>query len=177
MVDKLRKLGIWFWYNKERMVLLVMVAVLAYRVYGVMYPPEPEQWPFIPVPLTDLPQSAEERQALGLPGDLPLPPTSGLPGVYTSLHERNPFWYYSGSTQQKGGEEGSAEALNIQLLDIQVAAGEPRARLKTIRTTDWYSEREQFEEFELVSIDVETQTAVVYSERYERQFTLKKQGR
>jgi len=174
-MDKLRKIGTWFWYNKERMVLLVMVVVLAYRVYGVVYPGAPPVWPHIPVPQTALPENAEERQTLGLPGELPLPPLAGLPGVYTSLYQRNPFWYYSGQGQQQDSGEVSAEDLNIQLVDIQSASTGPRARLRTIRTTDWYSEREQFEEFELVSIDMETRTVVVYSERYGRQFTLQQQ--
>lgn len=172
-MDKLRKIGSWFWYNKERMVLLVLVVVLGYRVYGVVYPGDPPVWPNIPVPQTALPETVEERQALGLPGDLPLPPLSGLPGVYTSLYERNPFWYYSGRSQEDGADgDINVEDLNIELLDIQEASGEPRARLRTIRTTSWYSEQEQFEEFELVSIDMETRTVVVYSERYGRQFTL-----
>ena len=78
-MDKLRKIGLWFWYNKERMVLLVMLVVLAYRVYGVLYPGDAPVWKNIPVPQTSLPESAEERQTLGLPGELPYP-LAGLPG-------------------------------------------------------------------------------------------------
>ena len=173
-MDKLRKIGSWFWYNKERMVLAVMVIVLAYRVYGIVYPPESEVWPRIPVPQTDLPQTDEEKQALGLPSSPPIPPTDGLPGTYTSLYEKNPFWYHASQAQTKDKEGVNAEDLNIELLDIQDVSGKPRARLRTIRTTKWYSEGEQFEEFELVQINVETQTVVIYSERYSQRFELKK---
>ena len=118
-MDKLRKIGSWFWYNKERMVLAVMVIVLAYRVYGIVYPPESEVWPRIPVPQTELPQTDEEKQALGLPSSPPIPPTDGLPGPYTSLYEKNPFWYHASQAQTKDKEGVNAEDLNIELLDIQ----------------------------------------------------------
>lgn len=173
-MDKLRKIGSWFWYNKERMVLIIMVIVLAYRVYGVISPAEPPSWSPIPIPQTELPQTEEERQALGLPGLPPLAPTDGLPGTYTSMYDRNPFWYYSG--QKDDRDKGIDEKdLNIQLLKIQDAGGKPRAQLRTTSATKWYSEGEQFEEYELVSIDPDTESVVVYSERYSRQFTLKKQ--
>lgn len=174
-MDKLQKIGSWFWYNKERMVLIIMVAVLAFRVYGIVYPPESEVWPRIPVPQTTLPETDEEKQALGLPSSPPPPPTGGLPGTYTSIYERNPFWYYSGQAEKKDDPGVTPEDLNIALIDIQDVSGNPRARLRTIRTTKWYSEGEQFEEFELVEIDMETQSVVIYSERYARPFTLKKQ--
>lgn len=174
-MDKLRKIGSWFWYNKERMVLIIMVIVLAYRVYGVISPGEPPSWPAIPIPQTELPETEEERQALGMPGLPPVPPTDGLPGTYTSFYERNPFWYYSGRADDNDNDDIDPEDLNITLLKIQDVSGKPRAQLRTTSTTKWYSEGEQFEEFELVSIDPETESVVIYSERYSRQFTLKKQ--
>ena len=173
-MDKLQKIGAWFWNNKERMVLIVMVAVLAYRVYGIMYPEAPQVWPRVPTPQTMLPENPEDRQDLGLPSAPPPPPPMGLPGVYASLYERNPFWYHSGQAQQQGSQTVQAEDLNIQLVDIQDVGGRPRARLRTIRTTAWYSENEQFEEFELMQIDPETESVVIYSERYARPFTLQK---
>lgn len=174
-MDKLQKIGSWIWYNKERMMLVVMIAVLAYRVYGVMYPEPSQTWSPISTPQAALPEDGEERQTLGLPANPPAPPPIGFPGVYASLYERNPFWYYSGQAQQQSGQTARAEDLNIQLVDIQVAAGRPRARLKTIRTEKWYSENEPFEEFELLQIDPDAQTVVVYSERFGRPFTLEKQ--
>jgi hypothetical protein len=174
-MDKLQKIGAWFWRNKERIVLIVMLLVLAYRVYGVMNPAPAKIWPHVPTPQTILPEAGEERQSLGLPNNPPVRPPDGLPGVYTSVYEKNPFWYYSGQKQQEGKQEVSVEDLNIQLLNIQEVDGKPRAQLHTSRTTKWYFEGESFEEFELTRIDTETQTVVVYSEKYTRQFTLKMQ--
>ena len=97
-----------------------------------------------------------------------------MPGTYTSIYEKNPFWYHASQAQNKGEDRVNVEDLNIELLDIQDVSGKPRARLRTIRTTKWYSEGEQFEEFELVQINVETQTVVIYSERYSQRFELEK---
>ena len=97
-----------------------------------------------------------------------------LPGDYVSFYERNPFWYYSGTAGQDTGQDVRVEDLNIQLLDIQTGPdGNPRARLRT-RTTAWYSEGDTFEEFEVTRIDPDTNSVVVYSERYGRPFTLEK---
>lgn len=174
-MDKLQKLGAWLWRNKERMVLIVMLAVLAYRVYGIFNPPPEEAWARLPQPKLELPTEHDERQELGLPNLPALSAPSGLPGVYTSLYERNPFWYYSGQKTSSASEQVSAADLNIELVDIQNVRGKPRARLKTSRTTKWYSENEQFEEFEVTSIDAENQSVVVYSQRYSKSFTLEKQ--
>lgn len=173
-MDKLQKLGAWLWRNKERMVLIVMVAVLAYRVYGIFNPPQEEAWARLPQPRLELPSDPEERQELGLPNMPPMPDPSTMPGVYTTLYDRNPFWYYSGQKESSGAEQISVEDLNIQLVDIQTVKDRPRARLRTARTVKWYSENEQFEEFEVTSIDAESETVVVYSQRYSKSFTLEK---
>jgi hypothetical protein len=174
-MDKLRKIGLWLWYNKERMVLIVMVVLLAYRVYGIMYPAPQQTYKRIPQPQLALPEDGEERKDLGLPSAPPIQPPTGVPGTYTSLFERNPFWYYSSQAKQEQGETVQAADLNIKLVDIQDVGGKPRARLRTSSTTKWYSEGEQFEEFELVEINPVEKTVVIYSERYSRQFTLEKQ--
>ena len=173
-MDKLQKIGSWIWYNKERMVLAVMVLVLAYRVYQVLNPPPPRQWAMLAAPRMQLPDDAESRERLGLPSVPPPRPPMTLPGDYVSFYERNPFWYYSGTAGQDTGQDVRVEDLNIQLLDIQTGPdGNPRARLRT-RTTAWYSEGDTFEEFEVTRIDPDTNSVVVYSERYGRPFTLEK---
>jgi len=125
-------------------------------------------------PKSQLPEEAEYRQEMGLPGTPPQRPLMDMPAVYVAFYERNPFWYHSGQTTQQSNTDVTAEDLNIELLDIQDAGGKARARLRTSRTTKWYSENEQFEEFELTQINVEEQTVVVFSERYDKPFTLRK---
>ena len=173
-MDKLRKIGTMIWNYKELMVLVVMVLVLAYRVYGVLTPPPPADWPRLMPPKQNLPEDQEERQIIGLPGNPPARPLMDMPAVYVDFYERNPFWYHSGQTREESSTEVTAEDLNIQLLSIQNVAGNPKAQLKSTSTTKWYSAGEQFEEFELLEIDTDTQTVVVFSERYDRPFTLRK---
>ena len=173
-MDKLRKIGNLIWNHKELMVLVIMVLVLAYRVYGVLSPPPPPDWPKLSPPKQQLPQEQEYRQELGLPSDPPARPLMDMPFVYVAFYERNPFWYHSGQTQEASSTEVTAADLNIQLLNIQDVAGNPKAQLRSARTTKWYSAGEQFEEFELLEIDVATETVVVFSERYDRPFTLRK---
>ncbi|MGI6138268.1 MAG: hypothetical protein ACOYI9_04485 [Candidatus Hydrogenedentales bacterium] len=156
------------------MVLIVLVLVLMYRVYGIISVPEAPAWPAIPIPLTELPDDRTDQESLGLPSRPPMVPTDGVPGTYTSLYERNPFWYYGSTTDSRDSQQIRPEDLNITLLKIQDVSGRPRAQLRTASTTKWYSEGEQFEEFELISIDAEEESVVIYSERYARQFTLKK---
>lgn len=175
MKDKLIKLGNGLWYSKELLVLLVMLGILGYRVYGVVNPPPPPKWPPLPRPLTELPTEPAELQALDLPGDPTPRPPMDVPGSYAALYNRNPFWYYSG--QKKSGDEKkevTAADLNIKLLDIQNAGGRLRAKLRTQTTTQWYSENDQFEKYELQHIDPENNTVEIYSERYARTFTLSK---
>lgn len=176
MVDKLQKAGAWLWYNKERMVLVIMVAILGYRVYRVITPPPAPDWPVLQPPRSELPTDPEEQRQLGLPGNPAARPPMDVPGSHASLYGRNPFWYHSGQqSEQSDQQEVTAESLNIQLLDIQEAAGgRLRARLRTKSLTSWYSENAQFEEFELQRINKEDQTIEVYSERYGRTFVIQK---
>jgi len=173
-MGKLQKIGTFIWNYKELMVLVVMILALAYRVYGVLTPPPPADWPRLMPPKQQLPEDPEQRQQIGLPGSPPARPLMDMPAVYVDFYERNPFWYHSGQTKDESSKEVTAEDLNIQLLDIQDVGGNPRARLRSARTTAWYSAGEQFEEFELLEIDPELQTVVVFSERYDRPFTLRK---
>ncbi len=172
-MDKIQKIGTWIWDNKERMVLVVMVLVLGYRVYEILSPPPPPDWPRLQPPRRQLPEEPEYREELGLPSEPPARPPMDVPGTYATFHSRNPFWYHSRDARPESGEQVRAEDLNIQLLDIQDVGGNPRARLRSARTTAWYSTGEQFEEFEVLEINVDTDTVVVYSERYARPFTLR----
>ena len=173
-MDKLRKIGALLWNYKELMVLVVMLLVLVYRVYSVLVPPPPSDWVRLVAPKSQLPQDQQDRQEIGLPSNPPTRPLMDMPAVYVNFYERNPFWYHSGQARVETSERVTAEDLNVQLLDVQDAGGKPRARLQSARTTAWYSAGEQFEEFELLEIDSDTESVKIFSERYDRPFTLQK---
>lgn len=163
----------WVWLNKERMVLFIMLVFLAYRVYEVVYPPPPPEEDALQLPQSKLPEDQAVRKDLGLPATPPVKPPLDLPGDYTALYRRNPFWYFSG---KGGGGSGSgsvtAEDLNIQLLNIQEVDGRYRAQLRTTSTTKWYYEGEPFEEYTLERVNPQERTVVIFAERYGRRITL-----
>ncbi|MCC6142987.1 MAG: hypothetical protein IT368_04170 [Candidatus Hydrogenedentes bacterium] len=170
MVTQLRKIGTWIWLNKERMFLAALVAVLCYRVYLVVYPPAPEAEVFASVPKDpeDLdPQTLEEIT----PGNPPVAPPPLIRETWRTLQVRNPFTYYSA---EGGSGTGQEQEVEMALLDIQVLPnGKERAKIRTASTTKWYTEGEKFEQFELLEIDPDAQTAVVYSEQLAKRLDLK----
>ncbi len=174
-MDILQKIGVWFWNNKERMVLVVMVLVLGYRVYQILNPPPPPEWPRLQPPRQELPDEPSEREDLGLPGPPPPRPPMDVPGTYVTFYERNPFWYHAGEGRAAATQEVRAEDLNIQVLSIQDVGDNPRARLRSAAGTSWYTAGDPLGEFEVLEVDPAMNTVVVYSQRYERPFTLRTQ--
>jgi hypothetical protein len=169
MVTQLRKIGTWIWLNKERMFLAALVVVLCYRVYLVVYPPAPEADVRITMPRNPQNVAPEELSEI-TPGTPPAAPPPFIRETWRSLYVRNPFTYYAA---EGGGETAGAEELNISLLDIQILPnGKERARIRTSSTVKWYTEGEKFEQFELLEIDPDAQTAVVYSEQLAKRLDL-----
>jgi hypothetical protein len=161
-MTKIRKLFAWFWRNKERMVLIVMVAILCQRVYQVMYPKPPE-----------------DHKRRVAPGDSiselpPLPPPRPLTdvkGAYASLYRKHPLWLHSKIGSKDKRDEG-VEELSITLHNITTA---PRlsAQLSTkTARKKWYSENEPFEKFRLESINVEDKTVDIFSEEHNKVYTI-----
>lgn len=164
-MDKLRKIGLWLWQNKERLVLGLLVVVLSYRVYKVVSEqPEPPKLPEPPMGGT--------FKAPDLPGPPPPPATEN----YSSLHSRNPFWYYSNPPTGSDSQAESAEEEEIYLLGIQAL---PRGRGYTaqIRTkaAKWYREGEEFESYKVLKIDPKSQEVEVYSGKSGNTITLRMQ--
>ncbi len=166
MLDKIQKIGMWFWWNKERFVLLILVGILGYRVYVIIYPPPP------PAEKTYSPPKKEVPDELKPPMP-PLPPPLSIPGSYASLWRENPFWYFAGETaKRQGSQEITPQELGITLLNIRQVGDRLRAQLRTRSTTKWYDEGEEFEQFVLEQVNPEDNTVVIYSEQYGRRFTL-----
>lgn len=166
MIDKIQKIGIWFWWNKERFVLLILVGILGYRVYVIAYPPPPEKEESYSPPRKEVPDELK-------PPMPPLPPALSIPGTYASLWRENPFWYFAGeSSGSTGTKEITSKDLGITLLNVRQVGDRWRAQLRTRSTTKWYDEGEEFEQFILEQVNPEDKTVVIYSEQYGRRFTL-----
>ena len=124
-------------------------------------PPRP-----IPDP-TDLPEEWTVDE-----GRPPAPPPNPLPPApvpYQSLVSDNPF---TATTTTSDGRPGDERRPEMRLLAIREwgATGQYRANILT-RTRGWYEEGEQFETYELVSIDPEAGTVDIYSEQHGQIFT------
>ena len=159
-MDKIRKLGAWLWLYKERLLLLIVVCVLCWRVYIAINPP-----PAPPAPPVTPPVSLNAAGANELPPEPGLAPKTLIPMDRKELARRNPFWYYA--------EEGSADTdgdappeVDLELRGIQTMPdGAQRARLKMGSRTRYYAEGDDIGgQYTLVSIDAENETVTVRAE-------------
>lgn len=155
-LDKVRKIGQWLWLNKERIVLGVMIAVFAYRVYVVAYPQDTiEQLPPFARP------SSAVEPFVGDPAAEPMPPPP--PPPIGDLVRGNMFWVYA---RDIGGEGQEArQEINLQLLNIiRNPDGSVRANLRTNRNY-WVEEGARFETFTLREVNIDEGFVVVFSEQ------------
>jgi len=167
-VDKIRKLAEAIWYNKERIVLGVMVCILLWHVYTIFNPPpEPEPQEF-GVPSAD--NIINVVKDIAAPPDPPKErPVAQWEGIYTP----NPFWALS--AQSSITSRTTEAPADIRLIQIQeVRPGKWRARLKT-NVMGWYDEGASFESFQLIKIYPEDNSVEVHSDRLGRVLTLKAQ--
>ena len=163
-MDRARKIGKWLWNNKERLILVIMLVYLGMRVYKVFEPVHEEDF-------------LVSRPSPSAPDDvLPASPPEGRPprrppGQYSSLINRNPFFFHATKAE---GDTGTEEVWNIALVQLQEPApGKLRARIRTESTTKWYNLGESFEEYEIQDINMAEQTCTVYSSRYQKSKVLK----
>ena len=168
-MDKIRKLAETVWYNKERIVLGVMVCVLLWHVYTIFNPPPEEEPKELSVPRKEnIPDVIKDIAA---PPDPPVDrPRAQWEGIYTP----NPFWALSAQTSVTS--RTATAAADISLIQIQEGkGGKWRARLKT-NVTRWYDEGESFQSFQLLKIHPEDNSVEVRSDRLGKVLPLKAQG-
>lgn len=103
-MDKLRKIAERLWYNKERIVLAVMVVVLCWHVYRIVSPTEKDtDMPNYTIPKPGpIVEPLEETQ-------MPLPPEPRQIAQWKSIVTPNPFWYYSSTVVNKAGDSGAGD--------------------------------------------------------------------
>ncbi|NIA16366.1 MAG: hypothetical protein GWP08_20085 [Nitrospiraceae bacterium] len=153
-MNKLRNLGIKIWYNKERIVLVVLIGVLCLNVYRLLNPPKepPEKRHTHPR------GGPVELDPLDMPEPPKIPPLKSWNSIYTP----SPFWYQTsgdGDSQSKDNP-----AADIKLLKIAKVRDKYRAQIQTRSLKGWYNEGDPFESYELISIDPDNGTCEVRSE-------------
>lgn len=169
-MDKLVKIGSWIWAKKERIVLGVLVLVLVFQVYSVLMTPPTVEVQMPPSPVATQPDPIEAP---------PPPPNPGADKDYSTLHVRNPFWYWS---SREGGVPGaSAEEIDLTLLRVQPGQdGAPsRVRIKSPSGQKWYQEGDSIDgdAYKIVRIDSEKKEAEVFATKQNKTIVLRAQGR
>jgi hypothetical protein len=162
-VNRLRKIAKWLWLGKERMVLAVMVGFLCYRVYQVVFPREDGTHIETPPIAKTTPPPPEF-----LPGDPPPPPPRRTPEIWASLYTRNMFVYRSSGGGTQGTDDQGSE---LRLLRI-VPGNPPRAQIQSGPNRKFYLAGDQFESYQVLEINVEEGTVIVYAENRRRRETL-----
>jgi hypothetical protein len=165
MGDKIRKLGAWFWRNKERLILAVMVIFLCTRVYEVFKEQEIDTTFISPPGLLNDFKIQELEAANQLPPFPPPPPPTPFPyGQYGALVEQNAFFYHATS---QGGSTSQEQQWDLSIERIaEPTPGAVRVRVRHGNVSAWYNEGESFAEYELQAVDVASKTVTIYSTRY-----------
>lgn len=175
----LRKAGERIWLLKEKMVLLILVAILCFRVYVVLSTYSAEgslEGEDSRNGITPTPRPATARPAdVGLP-----PPRPDLPRPmdYSGLIRRNPFTVW-GVAREDASERTPSERIDVSLIRI-VRWGDGTYRAEISVKGDKpkrFEEGEPFVSYRLERIDPETQTVVIFSEEHNRSFVVSAQNR
>lgn len=165
-MDKIRKLADRIWYNKERIVFAILMVILGWNLYRALNPSDTDEERIYRFPKQDIDDRLDEQ--------MPAPPAPPRLAQWKALYTPNPFWF-NPSERRSEGPERSEEA-DIVLLRIRDVGGKPRVQLRTASATKWYWEGEQFESYQVFSIDPEAGTCQVRSERTGRNLTLSQRG-
>lgn len=166
-MDTLRKIGLWIWLFKELLILVVLLGVLCYRVYGVVYPPATKSVTK-PVPPTEVLDQANQP-----PAPVPAPPPDIAQG-YAEIYTRNPFRYVASGTS--AASTSGAQDPGIVLRDIKELGGvlSARLRVKSTGTDDWHAVDTAFQGYRVTDINADAGTVTVYVEEFKKSFTLSK---
>jgi hypothetical protein len=158
-LDKVRKLGQWVWLSKERIVLVAMISVFAYRVYLVAYPQDTVE----PLPTFATPRPPVEP-LVGEPVSEPMPPPP--PPPLGDLVRSNMFWVHARDLTADAGQQARQE-VNLRLVNImRQPDGRIQAHLRTDRNQNYYVEEgARFEIFTLREVNADERYVVVFSEQ------------
>lgn len=157
----------WIWLFKELLILVILVGVLCYRVYGVVNPPPPKN---VEKPR---PPSDELAPANDPPAPEPPPPPDIAQG-YAEIYSRNPFRYEA--VGASGSSGSGVQDPGIVLRDIKELNGvwTARLRVKSTGTDDWHPVDDAFQGYRVTDIDSASGTVTVYVEEFKKSFTLSK---
>ncbi len=174
-LSQLQKAGSWLWSQKEKMVLIALVGVLCYRVYVVVFPPDTKSTAQTTLSAMRPAAAKEPTLPTVIP---PWPPNKQVMADASGLVRRNPFTIYGVQ-----GDDGPSTTTDETTIPVTLTGfrkwrdGTMRALLLVsgdrVRP---YAERESFGSYTLESIDADGKTVEVYSQEFDKVFTLQVQG-
>jgi hypothetical protein len=162
-LNNLRKIGLWLWYAKEKIILGVVILALGYSIYSALNPePVPPVRASNPSStLTDPPPAPPARPPR-------LPETD--PQV---LVQNNPFTVQGGgpavATQREQAEETGPD---ITLRGIRESGGREVAELATSGRRQLKAEGDTVDGYRVQRIDADDNTVTLRSEEDGSTFTL-----
>ncbi len=163
----LRKIGKWCWDKKERMILVLMLAFLGYRIYTVINIAESDTSMTFRSPSTN----PDNVQGYGEP---PRMLKSTDTADIAPLVRRSPFIYESPGKSSGGNETLNDEDSRLQVIRIlERSDGNHKAQISTGGKKTLLSEGDQFESYQLVSINIEDQSCIIYSENSAKEIVVK----
>jgi hypothetical protein len=164
-MEQFRKVSAWLWRNKEKLVLAALVIVLIYQVYQVQFAaPEEDPEKIVPVP----PRGGVPARMQDLPPELPLMPARP---DENKLVASNPFsaeGLGAGEVDEFGDRQPDLELIEIRPWTGGTYVAE--IRTQTARPKR-YGVGDQFESYQIISIDPSAGEVVIYSEEHRRNFT------
>lgn len=156
-MNLLRKIGQWCWDKKERMILVIMLVVLGYRIYTV-----------INVAETDIAEVFVDPKAIAPVEPYPPAPRATIVTenvVLSPLVGRSIFKIDNPGRRDDGGDMVNAEDQKLEVLRIiEKADGKHKAMITTGGKNTLVDIGESFESYQLVSVDIENQSCEIYSE-------------
>ena len=171
-MEKLYKIGRWLLANKERMVLIALVAVLCFKVYNVVVKKEEDptktNTQVYKPPMPNPP--ADWFDGPNAPKDPPPPPPLPPETPFQGLARANPFTVYGYNPTVDGPKEEAPEDISLVMIRPW-PDGTMRAGIKT-RVMRYYKEGEAFESYQVLKIDPAGGTVEVYSNRLGKSITL-----
>jgi hypothetical protein len=163
-MERLRKIGLWFWEYKERFVLAIMVLILGYRVYFLVYAPE--------IPAGSRFQHPSTASANPLPLPPRIPDNQQLIPLTPMI--RDPLFLYRrpGRRGPSGGsgDPGQDKFELVRILDD--GTGKLKAQIFTGASRKIFAEGESFESYTVMGIDADTECVELYSESTASNFEL-----
>lgn len=155
-MNKLRNILLWFWGNKERMILVAALVVFCYAVALIVNPPEPPEVKLSPPPRPLDAASAASNDVVDRPP--PPPPPSLQARDYGTFVEENPWTVYGKPlVGDRGGSTraGAGAGATVTAGGFRTQLNRPQAQLSLPgQRPRWLGVDDTIGNYRVASIDV-----------------------